>query len=75
MNGAMTLHGPKGKPIEFSVIREGLLACMISVEAIPLANLKVLYGTGARKLDEKTGELKRVGGALEAATDKTGAGK
>lgn len=62
MNGALTLHEPKGKPIEFGVVREGLLADLVIVEENPLANLKVLYGTGAMKLNDKTGKAERVGG-------------
>jgi len=62
MNGAMTLHEPKGKSIEFGVVREGLLADMVIVDQNPIENLKVLYGTGAIKLNDKTGKAERVGG-------------
>jgi imidazolonepropionase-like amidohydrolase len=62
MNGALTLHEPKQKPIEFGVIREGLLADMLIVDQNPLENLKVLYGTGALKLNDKTGKPDLVGG-------------
>lgn len=62
MNGAMTLHEPKGLPIDFGVVREGLLADMVIVDQNPLENLKVLYGTGAVKLNDKTGKVERVGG-------------
>jgi imidazolonepropionase-like amidohydrolase len=62
MNGAMTLHEPKGKNIEFGVVREGLLADMVIVDQNPIENLKVLYGTGAIKLNDKTGKAERVGG-------------
>lgn len=62
MNGAMTLHEPKGVPIEFGVVREGLLADMVIVEQNPLENFKVLYGTGAVKLNDNTGKVERVGG-------------
>jgi imidazolonepropionase-like amidohydrolase len=61
-NGAMTLHEPKGKPIEFGVVREGLLADMVIVDQNPLENLKVLYGTGAVRLNDKTGKPERIGG-------------
>jgi len=37
-------------------------ADLIIVEENPLENLKVLYGTGAVKLDDETGEVGRVGG-------------
>jgi adenine deaminase len=62
MNGALTLHEPKGKPIEFGVVRAGLLADLVIVPENPLANLKVLYGTGAVKLNDETGKVERVGG-------------
>ncbi len=61
-NGALTLHEPKGEPVEFGVIRAGLLADMIIVPENPLHNLKVLYGTGAVRLNNETGEAERVGG-------------
>ncbi|MFQ5790148.1 MAG: amidohydrolase family protein [Acidobacteriota bacterium] len=62
LNGAETLHAPKGKPIEFGIIRPGLLADLVVVEENPLENLKVLYGTGAVKLNDETGKVERVGG-------------
>jgi imidazolonepropionase-like amidohydrolase len=62
LNGALTLHEPKGVPIEFGVVRNGLLADMVIVDANPLHNLKVLYGTGAIKLDQETGAVNRIGG-------------
>jgi imidazolonepropionase-like amidohydrolase len=60
MNGALTLHEPTGKPIEFGVIREGLLADMVVVSHNPLQNFKVLYATGAVKLNDQTGQADRV---------------
>ncbi|HXH05287.1 MAG TPA: amidohydrolase family protein [Vicinamibacterales bacterium] len=62
MNGALTLHEPRGKPIEFGVVREGLLADLVIVDQNPLANFKVLYGTGALKLNDRTGKPEYVGG-------------
>ncbi len=62
MNGALTLHEMTNKPIEFGVVREGLLADMAIVDQNPLENLKVLYGTGALKLNDKSGKPERVGG-------------
>ncbi|HEX9760886.1 MAG TPA: amidohydrolase family protein, partial [Candidatus Acidoferrales bacterium] len=62
MNGALTLQEPKGIPIEFGVVRAGMLADLVIVDQNPLANLKVLYGTGAVKLNDATGEVERVGG-------------
>jgi imidazolonepropionase-like amidohydrolase len=62
MNGALTLHEPKGKPIEFGVVRPGMLADMVLVDQNPLQNLKVLYGTGHMRLNDRTGKVDWVGG-------------
>jgi imidazolonepropionase-like amidohydrolase len=62
MNGAMTLHEPKGKPIEFGVVREGLLADMLVVSHNPLQNFKILYATGAVRLNDQTGQSDRIVG-------------
>ncbi|MBI4471981.1 MAG: amidohydrolase family protein [Acidobacteria bacterium] len=62
MNGALTLHEPMGKPIEFGIIREGLLADMVIVDQNPIENIKVLFGTGFPRLNDKTGKVERVGG-------------
>ena len=60
--GAQELNDPKGLPPEFGLIRPGLKADFVVVEENPLENLKVLYGTGAVKLNDETGEVERVGG-------------
>jgi len=60
--GAQALHEPKGKPIEFGIIRPGLLADLVIVDQNPIENLKVLYGTGAIRLNDQTGRSERVGG-------------
>jgi hypothetical protein len=44
------------------VVRAGLLADMVIVPENPLQNLKVLYGTGAVRLNDATGRTERVGG-------------
>ncbi|MCI0434860.1 MAG: amidohydrolase family protein [Gemmatimonadetes bacterium] len=62
LNGATKLHEPKGTPVDFGVIRPGLKADLVVVDQNPLQNLKVLYGTGAVKLNDQTGEVERVGG-------------
>jgi hypothetical protein len=62
MNGALTLFEPSHKPIEFGIVRPGLLADMVIVDQNPLQNLKVLYGTGALRLNDKTGKAEHVGG-------------
>ena len=62
MNGAKTLHEPRNLPIEFGVIRTGMLADMVLVDENPLQNFKVLYGTGAMRVNRETGDPERVGG-------------
>jgi imidazolonepropionase-like amidohydrolase len=62
MNGALTLHEPKAKSIEFGIVRPGMLADMVIVDQNPLENFKVLYANGAVKLNDKTGKVERVGG-------------
>jgi imidazolonepropionase-like amidohydrolase len=62
MNGALTLAAPKGREPEFGIVRAGMLADMVIVDQNPLQNFKVLYGTGALKLDDKTGRPGQVGG-------------
>jgi imidazolonepropionase-like amidohydrolase len=62
MYGAEALFEPKGEEIQFGVIRPGLLADLIVVNENPLENLKVLYGTGAVKLNDETGLPERTVG-------------
>jgi imidazolonepropionase-like amidohydrolase len=69
MYGAQALHNPKGQEIEFGVIRPGLLADLIIIDENPVANIKVLYGTGAVRLNEETGKPERVGGVKYTIKD------
>ena len=62
MHAAQEIYKPLKKPIEFGVIRPGLLADMIIIDENPLQNFKVLYGTGAVRLNDDTGKPERVGG-------------
>ena len=62
LHGAQELNDPKGLPPDFGMIRPGLKADFVVVEENPLQNLKVLYGNGAPKLNDETGETERVGG-------------
>jgi imidazolonepropionase-like amidohydrolase len=62
MHAAEALHEPMGKPIEFGIVRAGMLADMVIVDQNPLQNLKVLYGTGAMRLNDRTNQVERVGG-------------
>ena len=69
MNGALTLHEPKGRQPEFGMVRAGLLADMVIVDQNPLQNFKVLYGTGAVRLNDRTGRPERVGGVKYTIKD------
>ena len=69
LHGAMEIAKPTGKPIEYGVLRPGMLADMIIVDENPLKNLKVLYGTGAEKLNDETGKVERVGGVKYTIKD------
>ena len=59
--GAETLFKPKGKPIDFGILRPGLLADLVIVPENPLQNFKVLYGTGHVRVNMRN-EVERVGG-------------
>ncbi len=66
-----TLKGAEalGRDDEIGTVEVGKKADFAIVEANPLANLKVLYGTGAIKLDDATGEVTRVGGVRYTIKD------
>ena len=59
-----TLTGAEllGMEEEIGSIEVGKRADMVIVNENPLTNFKVLYGTGAIRLDDETGEVGRVGG-------------
>jgi imidazolonepropionase-like amidohydrolase len=62
MHSAEALHEPSGRPLEFGIVRPGMLADLILIDQNPLQNLKVLYATGAVRLNDETGRTERVGG-------------
>ena len=64
LNGAEAL----GMDAQIGSIEVGKLADMIVIDANPLENIKVLYGTGAIKLTEKN-EVVRVGGIKYTISD------
>jgi predicted amidohydrolase YtcJ len=61
-HGAQELAEPTGERIDRGVVKVGMLADLIVVDQNPVANLQVLYGTGAVKLNDETGKPERVGG-------------
>ncbi|MEM7368800.1 MAG: amidohydrolase family protein [Bacteroidota bacterium] len=67
---AATLQGAEalGQEQHLGSIEVGKLADMVLVEENPLPNLKVLYGTGAIKLNEAN-EVERVGGVAYTIKD------
>jgi len=62
INGARELTEPTGREPEFGMVRVGMLADLVIVPGNPLANLKVLYGTGHERLNPDTQAVERVGG-------------
>ena len=69
MHGAQAIFDPKGDNIQFGVVRAGMLADLAIVGENPIQNLKVLYGTGAVRLNDETGRTERVGGVLYTIKD------
>jgi imidazolonepropionase-like amidohydrolase len=69
LHGAQEIFEPQGEPIRYGEIREGLLADLVLVDENPLENLKVLYGTGAMRLNKETDEIERVGGVQYTIKD------
>jgi imidazolonepropionase-like amidohydrolase len=69
LHGAEAIFEPKGKPIEYGILRPGLRADLVIIDQNPLQNLKVLYGTGAVRLNDESGQVERVGGVKYTIKD------
>jgi imidazolonepropionase-like amidohydrolase len=69
MHGAEALAAPTGKRPEFGMVRAGMLADLVLVEENPLANFKVLYGTGAIRVNDENGKVERAGGVKYVIKD------
>jgi Amidohydrolase family len=61
---AATLSGAEllGMADQIGSVEVGKIADLVIVPQNPLANFKVLYGTGALRLDDATRQVQRVGG-------------
>ena len=68
-HGAEALYESKGEPIPFGVVRPGMLADLVLIRENPLDDLKVLYGTGAVRLNDESGRAERVGGVRYTIKD------
>ena len=62
LNGAETLHEPKGASLEFGILRPGLKADLVITKENPLQNFKTLYGSGHLRVNDATNRPERVGG-------------
>ena len=69
MWGAEAIAAPKGVRPEFGVVRGGMLADLVIVDQNPIANLKVLYGTGWLRVNDATGSPERIGGVKYVMKD------
>jgi hypothetical protein len=69
LHAAEEIFRPLGKPIEYGVVRPGLLADLVIAPENPIANLKTLYGTGFIRLNDQTGKVERVGGVKYTIKD------
>lgn len=68
-NPALTLAESWGRPMDRGMVRAGLLADLVVVDQNPLKNLKVLYGTGALRLNDQTGKPEWIGGVKYTIKD------
>lgn len=68
-NGAKTIAEGWKKPMDRGMVKAGLLADLVIVDQNPLQNLKVLYGTGAQRLNDKTDQIEHVGGVKYTVKD------
>ena len=69
MWGAEALAAPHGTKPETGVVRAGYLADLVMVDQNPLDDFKVLYGTGAIRINDATGTAERAGGVKYVMKD------
>jgi hypothetical protein len=58
-----------GRDEEVGTIRAGRKADLVVVRGNPLANLKLLFGTGTLRLNDQSGQTERVGGVVWTVKD------
>jgi imidazolonepropionase-like amidohydrolase len=61
INGARTLHEPRGEELGFGIVRRGMSADLVITPENPLQNFKTLYGTGHQRLSPDN-RIETVGG-------------
>lgn len=59
---ASAIAEPTGAAPDYGLVRVGMAADLAIVPHNPLQDLKMLYGTGAGRLNDETGDITRVGG-------------
>ncbi len=64
LHAAQELNKVNQKTVEMGTVQPGMLADMVIVPENPIANFKVLYGTGFLRLNDSTGKVERVGGVM-----------
>jgi len=69
LDGAREIYEPRGVEPPMGRIAVGQLADLVIVPENPLANLKVLYGTGHTRLNYETGAIEQVGGVRWTVKD------
>ncbi|MEP7381404.1 MAG: amidohydrolase [Gemmatimonadota bacterium] len=69
LHAAQELNKVNHKTVELGTVQPGMLADLVIVPENPIANLKVLYGTGFLRLNDSTGKVERVGGVKYTIKD------
>ncbi|MEX0342138.1 MAG: amidohydrolase family protein [Erythrobacter sp.] len=69
IDGAREIYEPRGVEPPMGRVAVGQLADLVIVPENPLANLKVLYGTGHTRLNYETGAVEQVGGVRWTVKD------
>ena len=62
MWGGEAIAAPRGTRPELGTVKPGMLADLVMIDQNPVANFKVLYGTGWIHVNDDTGAVERIGG-------------